>query len=345
MRVVAFSAGLLALVFAAVPAANTQELPTVRIGMLESTTDAPIYIAQQKGYFREEGINVDVIPFDAGAAMIAPLGTGQLDVAGGSTSAGLYNATSRGIPIKIVADLGSDPPGYGFQILAVRTDLVKSGRFKTIKDLKGLTFGGNTSQSAATSTLEVLLKKAGLTLNDVKRVYLSYPDQVVAIKNGSIDAAIPTEPSAELMFSSGSAVKIMGMDAVYPNQETSVLMYGGAFIANHRDLALKFMRGFLKGARYYNDALANGKLAGPNADDVIRILQQETRIKDPALLRAITPSGTNPNGKLNVASLRQDLDFFRRQGLIQGQARVEDVVDQSFADQAARQLGPYRPKR
>jgi NitT/TauT family transport system substrate-binding protein len=346
MRIVAFSASvLLALVFVTVPAARSQELPTVRLGMLQSTTDAPIYIAQQKGFFRQEGINVEIIPFDAGAAMIAPLGTGQLDIAAGSPSAGLYNAAARGIPIRIVADLGSDPPGYGFQQLAVRTDLVKSGRFKTLKDLKGLTFGANTPQSAATATLEVLLRKAGLTLDDVKRVYLSYPDQVVAMKNGSIDAAIPTEPSAEQMFSSGSAVKIVGMDAIYPDQEISVIMYGGRFIADHRDLGMKFMRGFLRGARYYVGALKGGKLAGPNADDVIRILVQETKIKNPAIFRAITPSWTNPNGRLNVVSLREDLDFFRRQGFIQGNPRVEDVVDQSFALEAARQLGPYRAAR
>lgn len=342
MRIIFLAIALLA---AAPFDAGAQALPTVRLGMLESTTDAPIYIAEQKGFFRDEGVNVEIVPFDAGAAMIAPLGTGQLDVAGGSTSAGLYNALARGIPIKIVADLGSDPPGYGYQMLAVRSELVRSGRFKSLKDLRGLTFGANTPQSAATSTLEVLLKKAGLTFDDVTRVYLSYPDQVVAIKTGSIDAALPTEPSAEEMFSDGAAVKIVGMDRIYPNQEISVLMFGGQFIANHRDVAVRFMRGFLRGARYYNDALAGGKLAGPNADDVVRILTAATKIKDPAIFRAITPSGTNPDGRLNVDSLRRDLDFFRRQGFIQGKTTVEDAIDASLAAEAVRDLGPYHPKR
>jgi NitT/TauT family transport system substrate-binding protein len=346
MRIVASSLSCaLALILFAAPAAQTQELPTVRVGMLESTTDAPIYIAQQKGYFRDEGINVQIVPFDSGASMIPPLGTGQLDVGAGSPSAGLYNAVERGIAIKIVADLGSDPKGYGFQQLVVRSDLVRSGRFKELKDLKGLTVAGNTPQSTATSTLNVLLKSAGLTLDDIKRVYLSYPDQVVALRTGSIDAALPLEPDATLAVKSGIAVRIVGGDAFYPNQEISVVMYGGPFIKNHRDLGVKFMRAFLRGARFYNDALAGGKLAGPNADETIKILVDETKIKDPAVFRAITPSATNPNGKLNVDSLRTDLGFFRQQGLIEGSIAIDDVVDLSFASEAARALGPYRPKR
>ena len=102
------------------------------------STDVGFFIADKKGYFRDEGLAVNFTNFDTASKMVAPLGTGQLDIGGGAPSVGLYNAIVRGIDIKIVADKGATPPGHGFQPLMIRSDLIASGRFKTLKDLKGL---------------------------------------------------------------------------------------------------------------------------------------------------------------------------------------------------------------
>src|SRR3989454_8226330 len=82
---------------------------TVRVGIANASSDVGFFIADRKGYFRQEGIDVTFTAFDSGAKMIAPLGLGRLDVGAGSPSAGLYNAVARGIVIKIVADKGSTP--------------------------------------------------------------------------------------------------------------------------------------------------------------------------------------------------------------------------------------------
>ncbi|HXP93819.1 MAG TPA: ABC transporter substrate-binding protein [Candidatus Binatia bacterium] len=317
----------------------------VKVGILTSTTDTPLFIADKKGYFRDEGLSVNFITFDSGANMIAPLGTGQLDVGGGALSVGLYNAVARGIDVRVVADLGSDPPGYGLAPFLVRADLVKSGRYKTLADLKGMTVAGNSPQSSGAVMMSLLVKKAGLTPSDIKVAYLAYPEQVVALKNASVDAAISLEPFATEAVESGAAVRIMGDDEFYPNQEISVIMYGGSFIKNHRDLGLKFMRAYLKAVRYYNGALAHGRLAGPNADDVIKILLDSMPIKDASIFRKLTPSGDNPNGHAYLASMRFDFAFFKAQGLIQGTVKPEDVVDDSFVTEVLRTMGPYKPPR
>jgi NitT/TauT family transport system substrate-binding protein len=325
--------------------ARGQSPLVVRVGILTSTTDTPLFIADKKGYFRDEGLSVDFLTFDSGANMIAPLGTGQLDVGGGALSVGLYNAVARGVDVRVVADLGSDPPGYGLSPFIVRADLVKTGRYKTLKDIKGLTIAGNSPQSSGAVMMDKLVKKAGLTPQDIKTAYLAYPEQVVALKNGSVDAAISLEPFATEAVEAGYAVKIMGDDGFYPNQEISVIMYGGSFIKNHRDVGLKFMRAYLRAVRYYNLALANGKLAGPNADDVIKILTESLPIKDPSTLRRYTPSGDNPNGHVYLAAMRYDLDYFKAAGIIQGAVKADDVVDDSFVTDVLKDIGPYKPPK
>lgn len=323
-------------------AALAAEPVTLRVGISGASSDVGFFIADKMGYFKQEGLAVEFIPFDSAAKMVAPLGSGQLDIGGGSSSAGLYNAVARGIDIKIVADKGSTPPGYGFQPLLVRKDLVDSGRYKSLKDLKGMTIAGSAPGSGSTSTMNEVLKRAGLKSTDVKRVFMGFPQHVLALQNKAVDASLTTEPSATRAVQSGAAVRIMGDDEIYPNHQLAVVLYAGDFIKSNPDAARRFMRAYLRAVRDYNDALQNGKIAGPNAPAVIAVLTQYTHIKDPAVFRAITPQGCNPDGKVNEVTLKKDLQFFKDEGLVKGNVTVDQVVDNAFAEAAAKELGPYK---
>ena len=119
-------------------------------------------------------------------------------------------------------------------------------------------------------------------------------------------------------------------------------MYSEKFAEEQPKLAASFMRAYLRGVRFYNDAMKDGRLAGPTAEEVIAILVESTRVKDPAVFRAITPAGNDPNGRVNAASLKHDQDFYRELGLLTGNVDVDKVVDYSFADAAVKALGPYK---
>src|SRR5262249_21792409 len=110
----------------------------VKIGIARTISDAGYYNAHALGLFPEGKPDVSITGFNSAAQMIAPLGTGELDVGGGTVSAGFYNAVGRGIGMKIVADQASIKPGYGYSSLMVRKDHVVSGRYRTFADLKGM---------------------------------------------------------------------------------------------------------------------------------------------------------------------------------------------------------------
>src|SRR5689334_14503339 len=94
--------GLLAAALGAGLSAAAAQAPIpVNIGATSSASDAPLYIADKKGFFREEGLEAKVTNFRSAADMVAPLGTGQVDAGAGSASAGLYNAMLQGIKIRI----------------------------------------------------------------------------------------------------------------------------------------------------------------------------------------------------------------------------------------------------
>jgi NitT/TauT family transport system substrate-binding protein len=323
---------------------TAQELTTVNVGVLNTITDIPLILADRKGFFAGEGIKVNFTAFASSSNMVVPLATGQLDVGGGGAGVGLYNAVARKLDIKIVADKASDPKGYGFESLLVRSDLLKSGRYRTPKDLKGMAMSANQPGGVAYIMLVELLRKYGLTPADVKLQNLDFPDHVLALANGKLDATITEEPYATLAVSGGQAVSVMTSDQWYPGQEISVLIYGRDFLTKH-DLAVRFMRAYLRGVRYYDAALKSGHIAGANAADVCAIINQTTEVKTPKLCADMIAMAIDPNGKLNLAGMRSDLAVFHTEGLTVGDVSVDDSVDESFLDAALRQIGPYRPAR
>lgn len=324
--------------------AGGAELVEVRVGTNNVVSDAPFFIANKKGYFAEQGIKVSFVSFDAGSKMIAPLGAGQLDAAAGAMSAGLFNAAARGINIKVVADKGSAPPMYDYMPILVRKALIDSGSVRSFKDLKGLKIAEAGKGGSPGSKLNEALKSVGLSYKDVQHEYLGYPQHVAALMNGAIDASVTTEPSATQAVDKGVAVRFPS-DKLYPSQQVAVLLYGGDFIKNKPQVAKKFMVAYLKGARFYNDALKDGKFAGRNADEVIAILAQDSNVKDPALYRRMTPNGIDPDGKMNLVSLKKDFQFYKDQGYLEGAVTVEQVVDSSFVDMALKEIGPYQAKK
>jgi NitT/TauT family transport system substrate-binding protein len=318
----------------------------VKLASAGIASDIGFFIADKKGYFRAEGLDVQLTQMANSPQMIGPLGMGQLDVGAGTVAAGLYNAVSQKIAIRVVADKGSMRKDYGFSGLLVRKDLVDSGRFKTYKDLKGMKLAVGTFGSANSSAMNEALKKGGLTWSDaVEIVALTFPQHIVAFQNKAIDAAMTNEPTASQAVQNGFAVRIAGNDEIYPEQQTAVVLYSELFARDRPQLALKFMRAYIRAVREYNDALKDGKISGRNADEIISILTAETFIKDPGIHRSSTPAAIDPDGRLSLAGLRKDLVFFKQQKLIEDpNITVEQIIDTSFAEKAAQELGPYKPR-
>src|SRR6202045_3455690 len=271
----------LALGLAARPnGAAAAEAAQVRIGIARTMSDVGYYVADAMGYFRDEGIEVLLTPFNSAAQMMAPLGVGDLDVGGGTVSAGFYNSIARGIATKIVADQASMKPGYGYSSLMVRKDLLDSGRYKTLADLKGMKVAIGAPGTGTASALNETLKMGGLKYSDVEVVYLGFPDHLPAFLNKGIDAAISNEPTMTLEIEQGAAVRIVGNDVTYPDQQTAVVFYSERFIKDRRDVAERFMHAYIRGVRLYNDVLQDGRLAGPAAGQILPILTQYTSTKD-----------------------------------------------------------------
>ena len=317
----------------------------VNVGVLNAAGDIGLFIAEARGYFKDEGLDVKLELLDSAVKMIPLLGTGDLDVGGGATSASLYNAADRKIDVRVVASRARTAPGFGYQGLVIRKALVDSGRDPPPPPLKGLKMGFASPGSTPLSSLNEAVKKGGIKYTDINLTYLNFGAQVAALQSGAIDGTILIEPYLSQVVALGAASLITPTEAYYPGAEVSLLLYGDKFIKERPQVATRFMKSFLRGARDFNDAIANGRWkTDGSADAVIGIFAKGVNMPE-ATIRGMTPQYGDPDGDVNVASLRTDLAFFKESGDVTSQTITADMlVDLGFARAAAKELGPYKAK-
>ena len=300
------------------------------------------FLADKLGYFKDVGIEVSLIQFQSTPSTVAPLGAGQLDVAGGSPSGGLYNGFARGIITKIVANKSTCPPKFGNSPLVVRTDLVKSGAYKTFRDLKGMKVAEPGPGGVTSACTNKLLTKNGLNYSDVTHVYMGFADQVAALSNGAIDATLFDEPNASLAVERGVGVRMGDNTKWYPYQDKGELLYGPSMLAR-RDVGMRFMVAYLRAARFYMGGILEGQLHGKNAPRIIDILTETTPIKSRALWSNVTSHAIDPNGKVNVASLSEDLEFYKAANFCTAaEFKIPQIVDTDYVQAALKKLGTVK---
>ncbi len=337
MRIVKWAAALLAAA-ACVPSAGALAADTVKVSVYQSVSDAGIYIAADKGYFKEQNIAIELIQLDSVSSVVTALASGQVDVAGGAPSAAIYNSARQGIGIRIVADKGSMPTGGGYIGLVVRKGL--EDQIKTPADLKGRKvawtgIGVGTTNEVA---LDHLLKTAGLKESDISLQNLSFGDSLAALASGSVDAAYLIEPLIQGAEERGLGKLLLTGDAMYLNQQVAVLLYGPGFTQKHADVARRFMVAYLKGVRDYNNAFRRNT----GRAEIVAILSKNTTVRKPEVYEKMVMPGLNPDGVVNVEGMKSDMQWFLSKGFLKGPVDVTKVVDSSFAEQAVRDLGKFK---
>jgi ABC-type nitrate/sulfonate/bicarbonate transport system substrate-binding protein len=324
---------------AAVPTAPPP-LVTLHAGGLGGSVDRAYYAADEKGYFAEQGIALDVETFRSASEMVPLLATGKMDVGHGSTNPGFFNAMLQGVIVKVVSDVTimkpPKPGGRNSMQLMLRKDLTDEVR--SVADLRGRVVAINNFSSINHEQLEWVLHTGGLELTDVQLEQVAFPEQLAAMGNGKIDAGITLEPFVTMAEARNVGVPLYDISVAMPNHTAQNLFYGPEFIQTQPDAARRFMVAYTQALRYLEDAFEKGI----NREEAINIFIKHTTLKDRALYDRMAQSNSELNGNVNVASIERDQDFYVRMGYQQQKADVQSFVDPSFGQYAVSVLGRYQ---
>jgi NitT/TauT family transport system substrate-binding protein len=312
----------------------------VKVGVLKLTSSAPIFVGVDKGFFRELGIEPELVFFQAAAPIATALAAGQLDVGATGLTAALYNIVLGGGELRIVADKGREWPGYPLVAIVVQKELWDAG-LRSVKDLKGKRIGVTQLGSTFHYHIGNILEKDGLKLADVKIVPLqAMPATVEALKGKQVDAILVPQPFPGAVESQGFGKILAWAGDLYPWQ-IAAIFFSKSFAAD-RAKAVAFMKGYVKASRYYYDAALVQKdgrvVPGQNYDEVVEITAKHTAAK-PEIIRLGFPY-QDKNGRLLTTDIERQMKWWVDNGFMKSALPMNKIVDTSFLEEAIKQLGP-----
>jgi NitT/TauT family transport system substrate-binding protein len=326
--------GYLSLLFMMVPFTSSWGLTTIKLGLLKLSNSAPIFIGMDKGFFEAEGVKIEPVWFKAAQPIAVAIATGDIDVGATGLTAGLYNSVAQGMKIAVVADKGREWPGYKLTALLVNTEQWKAG-VRDLKDLKGKRVGITQIGSTFHYMLGNILEKKGMSLGDIKVVPLgSLTSMRDALISNQIESVFLNQPFVTAIEKAETGNVLLWVGDHLPYQ-VAAIFYGEKFMKN-RPAAVSFMKGYIKGCRYYYDH-SLVKKEGPSYQEVLTLISKYTEEKTDAIALALPYN--DRNGELFVEDIQKQLDWYYKNDMVSKKFANAEVVDLSFWKEAMAQLG------
>ncbi|MFG1679264.1 ABC transporter substrate-binding protein [Nonomuraea sp. NPDC049269] len=293
---------------AAARPSSPPELSTITVGVVPSVESAPVYVALAKGYFKEEGLTVEPRGITGAAAAVPQIASGRLDLAQ-TDYATLFRTNELGVgEFKIVSSLYQAAPGSFAIVVNAKS------KIRTAADLKRKKVAVPNLAVLDSLALAAVLKRAGLTLNDVVQVEKPYHEMLAAMDKGQIDAALLAEPFLTSGREKGrTRIVEDAMTQEFANLYTAGMAATDKWISRHPRTLAAFQRALAKAQR----------LIASDPEQVRDVLPSYTKIS-----RATTANvalGSYP-AKLDLAELQRVADLARAYKAISHPADLRNAV-------------------
>jgi NitT/TauT family transport system substrate-binding protein len=319
----------------AAPAAPTSRpLTTIKVADVPQVVQAPFYIAIDQGYFRAEGLEVELVPSSTTADAATLVAAGQVDYAGIGPDPALFNAMQRGINVQILAATAVLRAGTRASGIVVRQDHIDSGRYTEPRDLKGMQIAVGASQ--ARFYVERILARAGLSAADVEFVTLPPPAMVAALQNKAIDAAWEVEPLvAQVQSRQFGTLTSTGFEAL-PGGVPWLVVHSGSQDSASQAISVGVMRAVVRGMRDFYHAFNASD--GPSAPS-LSALAAHSSVKDPEVLKKVGMHTVDPNGAFDAATLDAYQDYYLQAGEQTQRVDLSAHIDRGPLESALAALG------
>ena len=307
---------LIALVFVLLAAPAPAQLKKVRLSATSvAVTELQFRIALLKGFFRDEGLDVEIILIRGALGMQALLG-GSVDYT--SAAGSIIAAATRGIPVRLVLVVNSKP----------QFDLVGQPDIKSVAQLKGKIVGISSRGGAVDILTQTMLAQHGVTANkDATLIVIGSPEELVAaLRTGRIAACLLTQPRQLILYREGFTRLAYSGD-YFSSYPTGGVGTTEEKIKNNPAEVLGFVRASLKGLQFF----------AQHRSESVDIIAKYLGIKDRSLAAEVYDLQVSRLGGLSYlddAWMRGAIDFTKKSLAVSKEVPASQVFDFSFVEKA-----------
>lgn len=297
----------------------------VNIGFLPIMIYAPIYVALEKGYYAERGLDVKPTPMNSGTDLAVMVATSELQFALSGVGPAFWNGIDTGLPLQIVA------PGHE-EGNPVATPLMVSAESEiaSVEELAGKKVSVN-APGATEYWLQKALETGGLSIADVDLQYLAFPDAVAALTSGALDAAMIGEPLATQGVQDAS-LRILSNDFDVAGVQVTAVFSNSEWIDANAEAAASFVAGYIQACRDLVDE--------PNDPLNLTIINKYTNVPMELIAASVRPT-YQVNADINADNLVVLQEFFAERELLAVTEPIDPttVIRQDVIDAALELVG------
>lgn len=325
---------LLSIVFA-LAAVHAQAADPVRLGLLHTLSPAPFYIAQERGYFRDEGIDLTFRFFDSAQPIAAAAVAGDIDVGVTALTGGFFNLAEKGT-LKVIGGALHEEKGYqGSAILA--SDKAYVAGLTDLAHLPGHSFAITQYGSSFHYMLGRIAEAEHFDLKSISlRPVQQTANMIAAVTSGQTDATIAIASVAKPLAAANRAHILAWAGDIVPYQITAVFTTT-AMVEGHAEVLKRFAAAYQHGVADYRDAFLRRDAAGhriidASTDAAIKLLNKYVFTGDPNARQKILDGVGyyDAGGALDVHDVTDQMRWFGAQGLVKGNADPATIMDMRF---------------
>lgn len=301
-----------------------------KIGVLRLSSSAPVFIAQDKGYFRDAGLDIELKFFDAAQPIAVATASGDVDFGVTAFTAGLYNLAGKGT-LKVIGGMSRERAGYPLIGYFASNNAYAAG-LKTPKDLAGKRIAVTQVGSSFHYSLGLLADKYGFKLSEVKVLPLqSLSNAAAALKGETVDAALlPVSTARALMDSNGA--KLLGWVGDETPWQLGAVFASTKTVAD-KALVTKVLAALVRADREYHDviltSIANDKV--PINDKTKPLLEIIAKYTNLPVEKVVGNSAyIDPDGKLDVKNVDNQIKWLQEQGFVDKGFAADAIVAKDY---------------
>jgi NitT/TauT family transport system substrate-binding protein len=285
------------------------EKSTIKVGAIAGSSSAALYIAQDKGFFNEVGLNVQIVTTSNGGQALSQLQGGALDVTLANDVSGIQ-AKIKGQPLKLVFDGPSCAPNT-FVISA----LPGSGITK-LADIKNKTIGVSSLKDGITATLKESLAAVNVDPSTVHFVQVSYAQSEKALTSHSVNATVTSEPYTTEAAESLGARPVVDL---FPQGSAEANIPNAGYFATN-----KFVQNDPKTLAAFQKAMSRAAAATTNRNIVEAAIHKHLPTLSQKVLDVMALPGFPPD--LDPARIQRVADLMQKAGYIQTHFDVRQIL-------------------
>jgi NitT/TauT family transport system substrate-binding protein len=271
---------------------------------------APLYLGIDKGFFEEEGLDVEPVVAQGGAAIIPAVVAGDQEI-GFSNVVSLMLGQTQDLPVKIISQgiQATDDPENDTAAIAVKGD----SDVQEPADLEGKTIAINTLNNISQLTVTAALDSEGVDTSTINFVEVPLPDMVGQLEAGQIDAAGLVEPFVTTGKNAGQRMIIYDRVATEPEMTVATYFTSDSYLEDNPDVVEAFVRAMNRSLEY----------ATENPDEARQAIADYTEIPPDVLADVVLPLWQTD---LNQASIENTAQLMVDQGIAESEPDVDALI-------------------